>query len=82
MQLFWGLYDAKTEHGRERMAGCLIRTAGHDLMDFRRRFKGDPLYVSGRHGWRKNSIGGSDGCINFEDPDNKGIKTCMMESNV
>ena len=36
MKLFWDLYDQKSVHGKERMAGCLIRTAGHDLMDFRR----------------------------------------------
>ena len=39
MQMFWDLYDKKTEDGKERMAGCLIRTAGHDLMDFRRKLK-------------------------------------------
>ena len=35
MKLFWDLYDQKTAHGQERMTGCLLRTAGHDLMDFR-----------------------------------------------
>ena len=28
------------------------------------------------------SSGGSDGCINFEDDDNKGLKTCLMKSNI
>jgi hypothetical protein len=41
-------------------AGCLVRVAGHDFMDY-----------------RKNGGGGSDGCINFNDEDNKGLSTCI-----
>lgn len=51
------------------MAGCLIRLAGHDLMDFRK-------HPDGR------ITGGSDGCINFKDPDNKGLKSCIKETNI
>jgi hypothetical protein len=38
------------------MAACIIRNSGHDFMDF-----------------RNNSgviIGGLDGCVNFDNPDN------------
>lgn len=41
---------------RGRLAGCVIRTAGHDFMDYR---------IDGG--------GGSDGCFNLKDPDNKGL---------
>ena len=30
----------------------------------------------------RGSTGGSDGCINFEDDDNKGLKTCLIKSNI
>merc|ERR1719491_1775804 len=42
-------------------AGCIVRFAGHDLMDF------------------NGQTGGSDGCIKFEDPDNKGLQECMLQ---
>lgn len=42
-------------------AGCVLRMAGHDFMDF------DP--ASGR--------GGSDACTDMEDPDNKGLQECL-----
>jgi len=42
--------------------GCLLRQAGHDFMDYR---PDDP------------NVGGSDGCIHFDDPDNKGIPECV-----
>ena len=42
-----------------------MRLAGHDLMDFRK-------HASGQ--W----TGGSDGCINFNDGDNKGLKSCIV----
>jgi len=44
---------------RADFAGCIVRMAGHDLMDF-------------REGDEKNQ-GGSDGCVNFADEDNKGL---------
>ena len=43
-------------------AGCVLRLAGHDFMDY----NGD-------------DFGGSDGCVDFEDPDNKGLKPCLVE---
>eukprot|EP00931_Biecheleriopsis_adriatica_P060391 TRINITY_DN3626_c1_g1_i3.p1 TRINITY_DN3626_c1_g1~~TRINITY_DN3626_c1_g1_i3.p1 ORF type:complete len:1029 (+),score=110.24 TRINITY_DN3626_c1_g1_i3:286-3372(+) len=42
-------------------AGCVLRMAGHDFMDF------DPI----------QSLGGSDGCIDFDDADNKGLDKCL-----
>lgn len=47
---------------RGDFAGCVVRLAGHDFMDF------NP----------DGSSGGSDGCINFNDPDNKGLKPCLV----
>jgi hypothetical protein len=38
----------------------MVRTAGHDFMDFR-------IDVNGKQ------VGGSDACMNFLDPDNNGI---------
>lgn len=42
-------------------AGCVLRVAGHDFMDF----KGD--------------TGGSDGCLDLQDPDNAGLAECLYE---
>lgn len=42
---------------RAAFVGCVLRTSGHDFMDY-----------------RVNVGGGSDGCVNFNDPDNKGLK--------
>lgn len=50
-----------------RMAGCLLRFAGHDLMDFR---KGDA------------DIGGSDGCIDFSTGDNAGLEKCLKSAKI
>ena len=47
--------------------GCLLRTAGHDFMDFRT---------------DNANQGGSDGCINFNDPDNKGIQQCLQNFKI
>lgn len=41
-------------------AGCVLRLAGHDFMDFQ---------------W--GAGGGSDGCVDFDDADNKGLEPCM-----
>ena len=49
-------------------AGCIIRTAGHDFMDFRTITATNP--------------GGSDGCINFEDEDNKGLAACLVDTKL
>merc|ERR1719240_1760151 len=40
-------------------AGCVLRMAGHDFMDF------------------KDGEGGSDGCTDMRDPDNKGLDPCL-----
>lgn len=46
-----------------------MRLAGHDLMDYRK--------VSST-----SSLGGSDGCINFNDGDNAGLLDCINENNL
>lgn len=64
----WALYDKRDSlQDKTNLAACMIRMAGHDLMDFR---------------WWGNgsTYGGSDGCINFEDSDNKGLPKCLAES--
>ena len=39
--------------------------------------------LGGGGAWEvQGSTGGSDGCINFEDGDNKGLKTCLIKSNI
>jgi hypothetical protein len=65
----------KTE--QTAFAGCLLRLEGHDLMDFRRvESKGKV-----RRGAAKKE-GGSDGCVNFKDPDNKGLPTCLAKAKI
>lgn len=46
---------------------CLLRTAGHDFMDFRPNHEHE---------------GGSDGCINFSDPDNGGLQECLTRHGI
>ena len=66
----WVGYGALEEaKSKEAFAGCLLRTAGHDFMDFRYLEDG-------------SSTGGSDGCINFHDPDNKGVAECLTRFGV
>jgi len=50
---------------RGSYAGCLVRLAGHDFMDFR---------------FGTSNTGGSDGCLNFNDADNGGLATCLGEN--
>lgn len=50
-----------------RMAGCLLRYAGHDLMDF-------------RHG--DANPGGLDGCLDFSTGDNAGLEMCMRRAKI
>jgi hypothetical protein len=47
---------------RGEFAGCVVRLAGHDFMDF----NGD-------------DFGGSDGCVDFADSDNAGLKPCLVD---
>merc|ERR1719265_2281359 len=44
-------------------AGCVLRMAGHDFMDY------DPA----------TGTGGSDGCTDMDDPDNAGLAQCLHE---
>lgn len=59
---------AANSNPRAKYAGCLVRTAGHDFMDYR----------------STNSVlsGGSDGCINFGDEDNTGLADCLEASGL
>ena len=50
-------------------AGCVVRAAGHDFMDFRINADG-------------TTKGGSDGCINFHDEDNVGLGECLKTANM
>jgi len=43
--------------------GCVVRLAGHDLMDFRPNDSLNP--------------GGSDGCLDFDEPENGGLEDCV-----
>jgi len=50
-----------------KFVGCLVRLAGHDLMDFR---ADDP------------NQGGVDGCIDLQESDNKGLRSCLTEFGI
>ena len=54
-----------TTDDKSKYAGCVLRLAGRDLMDYRKGGKGP-------------GTGGSDGCIDFEDPNNAGLPTCLV----
>lgn len=60
-------YESATDQAA--YAACLVRLAGHDFMDFRMDADG-------------NSTGGADGCVNFDDPDNAGLVSCIQETNI
>lgn len=63
-----GIYEATdatveaNNNPRAELAGCILRMAGHDFMDYR----------------TDTGLGGSDGCINFHDEDNEGIVSCVQ----
>lgn len=60
------LYDTHVQaithdkNNQAAFAGCLVRAAGHDFMDYREHADG-------------SITGGSDACMNFKDPDNMGV---------
>ena len=54
---------------RAKFAGCIVRTGGHDFMDF-------------RVGSDGVTTGGSDGCIDFADADNTGLADCLESSTL
>lgn len=62
-------YDAETA-GQDQTdwAGCVLRLAGHDLMDYN---VDDP-----------STLGGSDGCLSFSDPANFGLRECLTGSSI
>jgi len=53
---------------RAKFAGCLVRTAGHDFMDFRKS--------------NGSSTGGADGCMYFADGDNTGLPSCLVDTGL
>jgi hypothetical protein len=55
--------DAR-ECEQSHWAGCVLRLAAHDFMDY----VGKP----------QSGIGGADGCIDLSDPDNAGITDCLI----
>lgn len=57
----------KVPEKKREFAACLARFVGHDVMDFRR--------------WDKN-MGGVDACLDFDDPDNKGLRACLHKINI
>lgn len=61
-------------------AGCLVRLAGHDMMDFRYDFKTKKDGTFSKSAIKQD--GGSDGCINFNDKDNKGLVQCIQKTNL
>jgi len=68
----WNAIEEKCAYGKCRradFAGCILRMAGHDFMD----------YYDG--GLMEGPPGGSDGCIDLEDPDNKGLGDCLLDED-
>jgi len=59
----------KNHNPRATFAGCLLRLAGHDFMDYRVAADG-------------TMTGGSDGCLNMDDPDNKGLPECIQNLDI
>jgi len=53
---------------RGAFVGCLLRTEGHDFMDYR--------ITNG------TMTGGSDGCINLNEADNLGLPSCIAEFGI
>lgn len=72
------LYEAAED--KAGFAGCLVRLAGHDLMDYRYDFKVNKEGKVSKSAINQN--GGSDGCINFNDRDNKGLVECIQTTNI
>jgi hypothetical protein len=54
---------------RAKFAGCIVRTVGHDFMDYRCDSSGTCTL-------------GADGCMAFSDADNTGLPTCLENSGL
>ena len=59
---------ADNSNPRAKFAGCIVRTVGHDFMDYR--------VTDGV------ASGGADGCMAFADADNTGLPTCLTDSGL
>lgn len=69
------LYKSLDFTAASDLSGCLVRFVGHDVMDFNPNPK--PIEPNSHiYTW-----GGSDGCVNFEDPDNKGLSECVLSNS-
>ena len=55
----------------------MLRLAGHDLMDFRRNTN-----KKGKIMPKADGTGGSDGCVDFSDPDNTGLPSCLAWTGI
>ena len=60
---------ADNSNPRAKFAGCVVRTVGHDFMDYRVNQYGV-------------ASGGADGCMAFSDADNTGLPTCLTDSGL
>jgi hypothetical protein len=60
---------ADNSNPRAKFAGCVVRTVGHDFMDYRKTSSGV-------------ESGGADGCMAFSDADNTGLPTCLTNSGL
>lgn len=69
IQLYEAIDPVVGDNSNERASfvGCLIRQAGHDFMDYRP---------------KESYVGGSDGCMHYEDPDNKGLYECSTKFGI
>ena len=61
---------------RADFLGCVVRYAGHDLMDFRITDAAEFARSGG------GTVGGSDGCVAFDDLDNRGLSSCLASGDV
>ena len=66
MHVFWHRKLLDPHYNVYSFVACMLRLAGHDFMDFR----------PDESSWK---VGGSDGCLNFNDPDNKGLPSCIIQ---
>lgn len=59
---------ADNTNPRAKFAACIVRTVGHDFMDYRNSNGAES--------------GGADGCMAFADADNTGLPTCLTNSGL
>lgn len=67
---------------KNAFAGCLVRLAGHDLMDFRYVTEERTNKAGKKFQQVVDKKGGVDGCVNFADKDNMGLAECIEDSGI